>query len=111
MVPARVNGTEKAILEAAAARNGLALSTFLVQAGLDAAEHRGSGTALQRETLLALIRAAGQVRKVGVNLNQAVAKLNATGQPGPDLEPSAAYCMRVVRQVSETAMLVRRRLQ
>ena len=48
----RVNGTEKATLEAAAARNGLALSTFLVQAGLDAAEHRGSGTALQRETLL-----------------------------------------------------------
>ena len=106
----RVNGNEKATLEAAAARNGLALSTFLVQAGLDAAEHLGSGTALQRETLLALIRAAGQVRKVGVNLNQAVAMFNATGQPGPDLEPSAGYCARVARGVDEAAELVRRRM-
>ena len=106
----RVNGTEKATLEAAAARNGLALSTYIVQAALAAADHRGSGTALQRETLLALIRVAGQVRRVGTNLNQAVAKLNATGQPGPDLEPVAAYCARVARRADEAAELVRRRM-
>jgi len=33
-----------------------------------------------RELLGELIRASGLVRRIGVNLNQAVAKLNATGQ-------------------------------
>lgn len=32
----------------------------------------------------------GLVQRIGVNLNKAVAKLNATGQAGPDLESSAA---------------------
>jgi hypothetical protein len=27
------------------------------------------------------------------NLDQAVARLNATGSPGPDLGPAVAYCM------------------
>ena len=40
----------------------------------------------------------------------AVAKLNATGQPGPDLEPVAGYCARVARRVDEAAELVRRRM-
>ena len=46
----------------------------------------------------------------GANLNQAVARLNATGEPGPDLGPSAAYCTRVLGHVDEAAELIRRRL-
>ena len=38
-----------------------------------------------REILRELIRASGLVRRIGVNLNQAVAKLNATGQRSGDL--------------------------
>ena len=38
------------------------------------------GCAALREALGELIRAAGLVRRIGVNLNQAVARLNATGQ-------------------------------
>jgi hypothetical protein len=38
-----------------------------------------------RQGLTELIRAAGLVRRIGVNLNQAVAKLNATGQRSADL--------------------------
>jgi hypothetical protein len=41
-----------------------------------------------------LDRAMMQVRRIGVNLNQAVAALNATGQQGGDLLPYAAQSMR-----------------
>jgi len=64
---------------------------------------------MQRETLAELFRLAGLVRRAGVNLNQAVTRLNATGEAGPDLEPSAAYCMRTVRRVDEAAQLIIRR--
>ena len=40
------------------------------------------------------MRAAGLVRRIGVNLNQAVAKLNATGQRSGDLLPYAAESIR-----------------
>jgi hypothetical protein len=44
---------------------------------------------LLREALAELVRCAGQVRKIGTNLNQAVAKLNATGQSDRDLVDAA----------------------
>jgi uncharacterized protein (DUF1778 family) len=108
----RLSGREKETLEAAAGRSGLALGAFVVQAGLDAAEHRAAPVgALQREAVGELIRAAGLVRRIGVNLNQAVTRLNATGEAGPDLAPAAAYCMRVVQRVDEAAQLVCRGLR
>ena len=42
----------------------------------------------------ALDRAALGVRRIGVNLNQAVAKLNATGQWSGDLLPYAQESLR-----------------
>jgi len=111
-VTVRLSDGELAALSAAADRAGLALSAYLGQAGMDAAEHRAAPVGeVQREALRELIRAAGLVRRAGVNLNQAVARLNATGAAGPDLEPAAAYCMQVVRQVDEAAMHVSRRLR
>jgi hypothetical protein len=108
----RLSDVEKEALEAAAGRSGLALGAFVVQAGLDVAEHRAAPvSAVQREALRELIRLAGLTRRIGVNFNQAVARLNATGESGPELEPAAAYCMRVVRQVDEAATLVRRSLR
>ena len=38
-----------------------------------------------REALSELMAAAGLVRRIGTNLNQAVARLNSTGQRGEDL--------------------------
>lgn len=61
--------------------------------------------------LAELIRVAGLVRLAGVNLNQAVARLNATGADGSDLGPSADYCLRVVRRVDQAAMTVSRALR
>ena len=52
--------------------------------------------------------APGLVRRIGTNLNQAVAKLNATGQPSADLLPAAEFCVRVIRRLDEAAAQVRR---
>ena len=76
---------------AAADRVGLAKGAFAAQATLAIAR---SGTTPSEsplhEALGEFIRAAGQVRRIGVNLNQAVAKFNATGQRSGDLFPYAA---------------------
>ena len=61
-----------------------------------------------RETLVDLMAAAGLVRRIGTNLNQAVARLNATGQRGEDLFPAAHMCVRVIRRLDEAAEHVRR---
>jgi hypothetical protein len=61
-----------------------------------------------RDALVKLMSAAGLVRRIGTNLNQAVARLNATGQRGEDLVPAAAFCVRVIRRLDETAEQLRR---
>jgi hypothetical protein len=68
-------------VSAAARQAGLAHGAFAAEAALAVA--RGvvvMPDAPLRDALHALDRAALLVRRVGVNLNQAVAKLNATGQ-------------------------------
>jgi hypothetical protein len=54
--------------------------------------------------------AAGLVARIGTNLNQAVARLNATGQRGEDLMPAAQFCARVIRRLDEAAEQVRRNI-
>jgi len=61
-----------------------------------------------REALVEVMTAAGLVRRAGTNLNQTVAKLNATGQRGQDLLPAAQFCARVIRRLDETAEQLRR---
>ncbi|MGD0378168.1 MAG: hypothetical protein ABSB01_26805, partial [Streptosporangiaceae bacterium] len=58
-----------------------------------------------------LIRAAGLVRRIGVNLNQAVAKLNATGQRSGDLLPYAAESLRRAEHLDTAAEDVRKALR
>ena len=64
-----------------------------------------------RQALTELIRAAGLVRRIGVNLNQAVAKLNATGQRSGDLLPYAAECVWRAERLDAAAEAGRRRLR
>ncbi len=64
-----------------------------------------------RQALTELIRAAGLVRRIGVNLNQAVAKLNATGQRSADLVPYATESLRRAERLDAAAEAVRRRLR
>jgi len=99
-------------LDAAAARAGLARGAYAAQAALAAARN---GTAPAdgpvREALAELIRSAGLVRRAGVNLNQAVAKLHATGQLSGDLVPYAAESIRRARHLDAVAEDLRRRLR
>jgi hypothetical protein len=93
----------------AAAGAGLARGAFAAEVTLAAA--RGiqdqAGSPL-REALRELMAAAGLVRRIGTNLNQAVARLNAMGHPCEDLVPSAEFCVRVIRRLDEAAEQVRR---
>jgi hypothetical protein len=106
-----LSDAELAEVQGAAGRAGLARGAFAAQAALAAA--RGSaapGSSPVREALVEVMTAAGLVRRAGTNLNQAVAKLNATGQPGPDLVPAADFCVRVIRRLDEAAEQLRRRI-
>lgn len=102
---------ELELIADAAGRAGLAKSAFVAEAALAAArgEDSSSGREL-RQALVELMRAAGLVRRAGVNLNQAVRTLNATGDRPADLEPAAAWCMRVVRRLDAAGEAVRRLL-
>jgi hypothetical protein len=57
------------------------------------------------------VRASGLVHRIGVNLNQAVRKLNATGQRSGDLLPYARESMRRVEHLDDVAEQVRRSLR
>src|SRR5579859_7940320 len=99
-------------LDKAAARARLARGAYAAEATLAAA--RGTVTAADapvREVLIELIRASGLVRRIGVNLNQAVAKLNATGQRSGDLLPYAAESLRRAERLDAVADEVRKALR
>ena len=90
-----LTGEEYALLEAAAGRAGRATAAYAAEAALTAAQGRSmEQDTLFHELLRELMRASGLVRRIGVNLNQAVAKLNATGQRSGDLVPYAAESFR-----------------
>ena len=74
---------EFADLEAAAGLAGLSRSAYAAQAAMVVARGGANGAGVpMREALVELMAAAGLVRRVGTNLNQAVARLNATGSGG-----------------------------
>ncbi len=99
-------------LGAAAARAGLARGAYAAEAALSVA--RGVACPADsplREALGEFVRAAGLVRRIGVNLNQAVAKLNATAQRSGDLVPCAAECARRAERLDTAAEEIRKRLR
>jgi hypothetical protein len=106
-----VTDEELAALDDAADRAGLARGAFAAEAAMAAARGTSSpASSLAREALVEVMIAAGLVRRAGTNLNQAVAKLNATGQRGDDLFPAAEFCVRVIRRLDEAAEQLRRRV-
>jgi hypothetical protein len=102
---------ELADLDHAAARAGLARGAYAARAALAAARGEADGDDRGRELLAELIRSAGLVRRIGVNLNQAVARLNATGQYAGDLPACAAEAVRRAARLDETADRVRKALR
>jgi hypothetical protein len=104
---------ELADLDHAAARAGLARGAYAARTVLAAARGQGGtpGDDRLRELLAELITAAGLARRIGVNLNQAVARLNATGQYAGDLPACAAEAVRRAARLDETADRVRKALR
>jgi hypothetical protein len=107
-----LTGEEFEVLEAAAGRAGRARGAYAAEAALAAASGRPVDLDSPfPELLRELIRAAGLVRRIGVNLNQAVAKLNATGQRSGDLVPYAAESMRRAEHLDAVADAVRKAIR
>lgn len=88
---------EFAALEDAAGRAGLARGAYAAQVVLAHVNGSHAGPEVPvREALRELVHAAGLAHKIGVLLNQAVAKLNATGQRPGELGECARICVRRV---------------
>jgi predicted chitinase len=103
---------EYAAVAAAAGRAGLARGAYAAQVVLAAAQDGAPGAEGPLQAALAeLMHAAGLVHRIGVNLNHAVKKLNATGQRSGDLLPYAAESLRRAQHLDEAADQVRKALE
>jgi hypothetical protein len=113
-VEIRLTGQEFALLEEAAGRAGLARGAYAAEAVLAAARGRQAehgGNPAMADALAELVRATGLVRRIGVNLNQAVARLNATGERSGDLLPYARESLRRAEIVARAAEDVRKAIR
>jgi hypothetical protein len=104
---------EYAILVEAAGQAGMARRAYAAQAALTAAANCDpiSGQEPLAMVLTELMRAAGLVRRIATNLNQAVDKLNATGQPAGNLPAYAAQSIRRADHIDQVADAVRKALR
>ncbi len=108
-----LTGEEYAILVEAAGRAGMARRAYVATAALDAAVNgtTASGQDPLELVLIELMGAAGLVRRIATNIGQAVAKLNATGQPAGDLPGYAAESTRRADHIDAVADAVRQALR
>ena len=112
-VEVTLTGEEYAVIEAAARRAGLARRAYIAQAVLAAAANGGPPGDREslRRVLIELMRAAGLVRRIATNLDQAAARLNATGQPAGNLPAYAAQSIRRAGHIDQVADAVRKALR
>ena len=102
---------EYAEVSAAARQAGLARGAYAAEATLAVARGAvATPDAPLRDAFYALDRAALLVRRIGVNLNQAVAKLNATGQWSGDLPRYAEESIRRAARLETAGEDLRTRL-
>ena len=111
-VEVTLTGEEYAVIEAAARRAGLARRAYIAQVVVAAAANGGplGDREWLRQALIELMRAAGLVRRIGTNISQAAAKLNATGQPAGNLPAYAAGTISRADHIDEVADTVRKAL-
>lgn len=107
---------EYAELTAAAQAVGLARGAFAAKATLAAVRGPSAPAGTPsvgdlREVLAETMRASTLVQRAGVNLNQAVAALNATGEVPGSLVPIAEYCARVIQRLDQLAEELRNRIR
>jgi hypothetical protein len=107
-----LNAQEYGLLVESARQAGMARRAYVAQTVMAAAANgtTASGQDPLELILIELMRAAGLVRRIGTNINQAVAKLNATGQPAGDLPGYAAGTIRRADHIDAVADTVRKAL-
>jgi hypothetical protein len=108
-----LNDQEYALLVEAARQAGMARRAYAATVILDSAAN-GAATSGQDPLeliLIELMHAAGLVRRITTNLNQAIVKLTATGQPAGDLPRYAAESTRRADHIDAVADAVRKALQ
>jgi hypothetical protein len=108
-----LNAQEYALLVEAARQAGMARRAYVAQTVMAAA---ANGTTASDQDpleliLIELMRAAGLVRRITTNLNQAIAKLTATGQPAGELPRWAAESGRRANHIDAVADEVRQALR
>ena len=106
LVRLRYSAEEYAAVCDAARRAGYTVSGYVAEAALATAGQRETVSAaagVDRELLVALIASRDQVARIGTNLNQAVARFHATGEPPPWLDRVTALTGRVILRLEDTA--------
>jgi hypothetical protein len=108
-----LNAQEYALLVEAARQAGMARRAYVAQTVMAAAANgtTASGQDPLELILMELMRAAGLVRRITTNLNQAVAKLTATGQLAGELPRWAAESGRRANHIDAVADAVRQALR
>jgi hypothetical protein len=106
LVRFRYSAVEYTTVSDAARRAGYTVSGYVAEAALASAEQRDDvrpAAGVDRELLIELNAARDQVARIGTNLNQAVARFHATGEPPPWLDRVAALSGRVLLRLEDTA--------
>lgn len=105
----RVNADELRLIEQAAERAGLTPTGYAAAAAVSAA-HAGNTPHLDelRAAIGELAQTRTAVNRIGTNLNQAVAALNATGEAPEWLGTIAALCGRTVDAVDDAIAQMRK---
>ena len=108
-----LNAQEYALVVEAAQRAGMARRAYVATVVLDGAANgaTASGQDPLELILIELMRAAGLVRRITTNLNQAIATLTATGQSTGDLPRYAAESTSRADHIDAVADAVRKALQ
>ena len=106
-IKVRYTHEEYATIAGAARDTGLTPTGYVAETALATANNTQTpSTAPWRTALLELIQARTQVRRIGTNINQAAAAINATGEPPPWLEHALAITNRAVSRLDDAATAV-----
>jgi hypothetical protein len=111
-VSVKLSVSEKAAVQAAAARRRLSVAAYVAETALAAAEGRTAPVGdMEREILRELMRVGNLLSICRTQLAEAAARQEATGAPGPGLEAVAARCMEAGARADDTAIKLSRTLR
>jgi hypothetical protein len=111
LMTVRFTDGDLATVRAAAERAGMAVSAWVGELAVDAAEHRAMPPGwLHREVMAELVHLRSQIVWVGNNVNQIARAINSGIVPGMDLQPLLARLTEVVGSIEEAAEKVRSRM-